>query len=151
MSEPALSWTAPALADLTLFMTDKIWFKVSDQTATYDAWVAWADVSGSTEEKAIKDKFSGQVMDFTISNRWFDGWPDYTTEPTAFQYTTKWSGGCIRDYSSGMGGFCVIEDNDTHFWDCGDIDSEFAAPARDSTPIIICGNDGTTTYGDAGG
>lgn len=144
MGEPSLAWTFPAKTpEWKPFMTDKIWFKVVDQTAKYDAWTTWAAASGSTEQKAIANTYSGQALEFIVSNGWIKGWPDYQTDPNAFQFTTKWSGGCLRDYSSGMGGFCVIEDNGTYFWDCGTIDSAYAAPARGSADeIVICG---TTT------
>jgi len=91
-------------------------------------------------------------MDFIVSNAWIKGWPDYNTVSTAFQFATRWSGGCLRDYSSGVGGFCVFEDNDTPYWDCGDIDSTYAAPAMGSgSEIILCGLKGgvTTPTGNA--
>ena len=30
----------------------------------------------------------------------------------ALEYLPKWSGGCFEDYSSGVGGFCLLEDSD---------------------------------------
>jgi len=29
-----------------------------------------------------------------------------------FEYLSKWSGGCFEDYSSGAGGFCLLETSD---------------------------------------
>jgi len=29
-------------------------------------------------------------------------------------FVKKWSGGCLKDHSSGMGGFCLLETNDTN-------------------------------------
>jgi len=36
----------------------------------------------------------------------------WSAAPTEF--VRKWSGACLKDYSSSMGGFCLLEDNDTN-------------------------------------
>ena len=41
-----------------------------------------------------------------ISNDFVTGWPSTPA------YVTKWSGGCLRDESSGVGGFCLLENAD---------------------------------------
>jgi hypothetical protein len=147
MAAPTLAYTAVAKASQWQMMTDKLWYKFGDQTTKFDAWAVWAAASGSTAQKAAGLKFSGRTIDFTVSNKFITGWPA-PVYPTYFQYTSKWSGGCFKDYSSGMGGFCVIEDNDTAFWDCGTIDSTAAAPARGvGTEIDICG---PVSYATAG-
>lgn len=38
-----------------------------------------------------------------------NGWTDLPAE-----FVRKWSGGCLEDYSSSMGGFCLLEDSDTN-------------------------------------
>ena len=75
MSEPALAWTAVAKASQYEFMLDKIWFKFGNQDTTWDAWKTWATASGSTAQKAAAEKFSGKVIDFTISMEFIKGWP----------------------------------------------------------------------------
>jgi len=62
-----------------------------------------------------------------MSNAWLAGWPAPDPKNNFYEYVTKWSGGCLEDYSSGMGGFCLLEDNDTAFYDCGNIDCQYAA------------------------
>ena len=138
MGEPSLAYTAVTKANQSTFMEDKIWYKFSDQTTKFESWKTWATSSGNTQQKAAALKYSGRVIDFTISNKFLKGWPTPDFTKKHFQYVTKWSGGCLRDHSSGMGGFCLLEDNDTAFWDCGDIDSTEAAPSGGSA-ITICG------------
>ena len=52
MGEPSLAYTAVTKANQRVFMTDKIWYKFSDQTTKFDAWKTWANTSGSTAQKA---------------------------------------------------------------------------------------------------
>ena len=130
MAEPSLAYTAVTRANQNTFMEDKIWYKFGDETTKFSAWKTWADASGSTAQKAAATMYSGRVIDFTISNKFIKGWPTPDFAKLHFEYVTRWSGGCLRDYSSGMGGFCLIEDNSTPFWDCGSIDSSEAVPAR---------------------
>lgn len=127
--EPPLAWTITPLADQFTFLRDKIYFKFGENDTVYDAWKVWAAANGSTEEKAAAIKFSGKTIDFTISNGWIDAWPTPDVAKKQYEYVTKWAGGCIRDYSSKMGGFCLLEDNETAFWDCGEyVDCLYAAP-----------------------
>lgn len=47
----------------------------------------------------------------------------------------------MEDHSSSAGGFCLLEDNAAYFWDCGTINADYAAPARNTADtIVICGN-----------
>lgn len=55
-----------------------------------------------------------------------------------FADVTKWAGACFVDVSSGVGGFCLLEDNDTAYWDCNDIDSE---ENFDSAQVLLDMND----------
>ena len=46
----------------------------------------------------------------------------------------------MEDHSSSAGGFCLLEDNATYFWDCGDINAAYLPAARNSgNEIKICG------------
>ena len=106
MGEPSLAWTAPAKADMFEFMYEKVWYKFEDQSTVFDAWATWANTSGTSDQKAQAVKFGGRAMTVLISNTFVSGWP---TDPA---YVTKWSGGCLRDESSGVGGFCLLETSD---------------------------------------
>jgi hypothetical protein len=142
MSEPTLAWTTSvAKSDLKVFMEDKIWYKFSDQSTLFTAWSTWANASGSTYEKAAVTKYAGgRAMDFRISNKFLTGWPAPDISKTYFQYVTKWSGGCIRDYSSAMGGFCLYEDMDTAFYDCATSSVDTGEAAKTGANAVeICG------------
>jgi hypothetical protein len=115
---------------MTTFMRDKIYYKFGNEDTKFNAWATWAAASGSAEDKANAIKFSGRTIDFIISNKWLDSWPAPDPANNLYAFVTKWSGGCLRDYSSGMGGFCVFEDNDTAFYDCGRIDCMYSAPGQ---------------------
>jgi len=72
-------------------------------------------------------------MDFTIGIKAIKGFPghkDYVASATVpnLGFVTKWGGACLQDHSSGMGGFCLFEDNDTAFYDCKHIDNTYNAP-----------------------
>ncbi len=123
----SLAWTAVAKTDMVSFMTDKVYMKFGNEDTVFNAWKTWADASGNSFEKAAATKFSGKTIDFIISNSWLAGWPTPDPANNFYEFVTKWSGGCLEDYSSGMGGFCLLEDNDTAFYDCGNIDCQYAA------------------------
>lgn len=59
--------------------------------------------------------YSGWMMAFRINNEYLANWPEPDLDATAFEYVTKWSGGCFQDMTADQGGFCVLEDNDTDF------------------------------------
>ena len=143
MSEPTLAWTTKvAKTDLYTFMEDKIWYKFSDQSVLFNAWSTWANASGSTYQKTAATTYAGgRAMDFRISNKFLTGWPAPNFSSGYFEYVTKWSGGCIRDYSSGMGGFCLYEDMDTAFYDCGTsgVDTNESAKTGAGNVVEICG------------
>merc|ERR1712110_1393693 len=97
----SLAWTAPAKTDMYEFMYEKVWYKFEDKTTLWDAWGA-----ANTSETARIAKYSGRALTVKVSNAFIAGWP---TDPA---YVTKWSGGCLRDESSGVGGFCLLENAD---------------------------------------
>lgn len=66
---------------------------------------AWAEANSSN---ANVDLYSGRALNFMFSTTFISAWADAPTE-----FVRKWSGACLKDYSSGMGGFCLLEDNDT--------------------------------------
>ena len=110
MSEPALAWTATLLAKATTVMTYKLYMGFTNQDTLWNAWSTWATASGSAEQKAIALKFSGRAVDLIIPMDFIPAWPKAVSDP---QFVTKWSGACVEDWASSMGGFCLLEDNGT--------------------------------------
>ena len=68
----------------------------------YDAWAEANPSNGNV------DKYDGRALNFMFSTTYISAYSDAPTE-----FVRKWSGACFKDYSSGMGGFCLLEDNDT--------------------------------------
>lgn len=62
-------------------------------------------------EKAAAGKFSGRTMDVVVSMRFNDLWRSLSG---GYEFVKKWSGGCFKDVSSGVGGYCLLEENDTN-------------------------------------
>ena len=98
----SLAFTVPDKANLFEFLEEKVWYKFEDQTSVYEAW---AEANSSN---ANVDKYDGRALTFMFSTTFISAWSAMPAE-----FVTKWSGGCLKDYSSGMGGFCLLEDNDT--------------------------------------
>ena len=92
-------------------------------------------------------------MDFNVAISAIKGFPghkDYVATPSVpdLGFVTKWGGACMQDYSSGMGGWCLFENNDTPFWDCHHVSNTYAAPGYNgnvNTKLRICGGAGTCT------
>jgi hypothetical protein len=105
----SLSWTVPAKADLFEFMAYKISFLFGNEDSTWDAWVTSINAgTPSAAETAAIAKFSGKTISVYINEGFLDGF-----DMSSYEYVTKWSGGCLEDYSSQVGGFCLLETNDT--------------------------------------
>merc|ERR1719507_392779 len=107
MVAPSLAWTAAAKADMFEFMYKKVWYKFEDKSTIFDAYVTFAAATGDSSGVAHGVKFSGRTLTVLVRNSFITGWP---TDPA---YVTKWSGGCLRDESSGVGGFCLLETSST--------------------------------------
>ena len=99
--------------ELYEFMKAKIWYSFEDQTAVFDSWAA------ASPHETQSTVFSGRAAQIRISNQFITGWPSQANGASAtfYDYVAKWSGGCLRDYSSGMGGFCLLEDSDVNLAD----------------------------------
>ena len=97
-----LTWTAATKAQMYQFMDDKVWYKFEDQTSVWDAWAT------ANSSSANASKYSGRAMTFMMSTAFVEGW---IADP---QFVKKWSGGCLKDHSSAMGGICLLETNDTN-------------------------------------
>ena len=107
MAEPSLAWTAASKSSMFEFMYEKVWYYFEDQTTLFDAWATYASSSGDATKAAQAIKFGGRTLTVLVSNAFVSGWP------ASPEYVTKWSGGCLRDESSGMGGFCLLETSST--------------------------------------
>lgn len=56
--------------------------------------------------------YSGYALNIVFNNGFIDGWPSPDTDGSAYEFVSAWSGICMRDVSSGAGGFCFLEDSD---------------------------------------
>ena len=93
----SLAFTAPSsTADMIEVVDELVYFKFEDQDTLWDAYAEDA----SSDYAA---KFSGRALTFAFSVAYTDEWP---AEPA---YVKEWSGACLKDHSSGMGGFCLME------------------------------------------
>ena len=127
----SLAFDMPTQADMYEHMGNKIWFRFDDHSDEWDAWVA------ANPNDSHIDSFSGRTISILISNAWIPGWPMYSEDtPDEYEFVTKWSGACLRDFSSGAGGFCLLETNDT------ELDNSYPSVSIyfDTNP-----DDGTTT------
>ena len=100
------AWTAPTAAEMTEIVNDLIWVKFDDDDTTWEAYKEFIDTENGNTDKT--DMFSSRAMTFGWNTNFLPGWP---LEPA---FVKKWSGMCMEDYSSGMGGFCVYETNATN-------------------------------------
>ena len=98
----SLAFTAPDKADMFEFLEEKVWYKFETQTDLFDAWAT------ANSSNANVDKYDGRALTFMFSTTFISGW-----DALPLGFVKKWSGGCLKDHSSGMGGFCLLEDNDT--------------------------------------
>ena len=103
----SLAFDMPSKADMYYFVRDKIWFRFEDHTAEWDSWVA------ANPEDDHVSKFSGRTLTVLVSNTFIEEWPRDYDDSNVYEYVTKWSGACLQDTSSGAGGFCLLESNDT--------------------------------------
>ena len=97
----SLAFTVKTQAEMFEFLEEKVWYHFEDQDTLWDAWAA----ANSSDANATK--CSGRTLSINFSNKFISVWP---LDPA---YVQKWSGMCLKDYSSGMGGFCLLETNDT--------------------------------------
>ena len=91
------------------FLDEKLWYSFIDNS---EALAAWEEANQDNDNVG---KYSGWVFVARISNEFLSIWPEPNLDDNLYEYVTRWSGGCFRDLSSNMGGFCILEDNDTNF------------------------------------
>ena len=81
---------------------ERMWYSFEERTAEWDAWTA------ANPSDAFASSHGGRAVTVLVSTSFISAW---SVVPAAF--VKKWSGGCLRDYSSGAGGWCLLETNDT--------------------------------------
>ena len=103
----SLEFTVPAVAEMFEILSDLVYLKFQDEDTLWDTWAENALAGSDAEDTAAAAKFSGRALTFGFSMKFIGGWP------TAVAYVKKYSGACLYDHSSSMGGFCMMETNDT--------------------------------------
>ena len=101
----SLAFTAPTTDKMFEFIQERLWYKFEDRT---DEWTAYVDSVGADSSDATT--YSEYAVTFVVNTSFISAWDAIT--PTV-AWVRKWTGGCLRDYSSGLGGFCVFQTNDT--------------------------------------
>ena len=103
----SLAFTAPSLASHYTVLSYKVRYLFADESSKYEAWYAGLG-SPTPDQTTLYEKFSGKTMSIIIERGFL---PSFQTNFN-YEYQTKMSGACFVDYSSGVGGFCLLEDND---------------------------------------
>ena len=98
----SLAWTAPTKANMFEFIQERLWYKFEERTSEWEAWTT------ANPDDAFAESHSSRAVTVMVSTSFISAW---SAVPTAF--VKKYSGGCLRDYSSGAGGWCLLETNDT--------------------------------------
>lgn len=96
----SLAFTAPTQDKMFEFIQERLWYKFENRS---DEWTAYVDSVGADSAEALA--FSDYAVSFAVNTSFIDAWSAVTA---TVAYVNKWTGGCLRDYSSGMGGFCVF-------------------------------------------
>lgn len=103
----SLAFTPPTFAKMDEILSDLVYTSFQDEETLWDAWAEAALAGSDAEDTAAAAKFSGRALTFGFSMKFVPGW---ITDPA---WVKKWSGACLYDHSSSMGGFCMMETNDT--------------------------------------
>ena len=126
MAEPTKIPTA-ALATDTEILQERFHMDIGVDSTILSAWQAWATTTDATAYANYINNYDGRFMRATIKNSWLAGWPAPDNATGWTEYVTKWSGACVEDVSSGMGGLCWLETNDVNFVDNADVNATGAA------------------------
>ena len=97
-----LAWSAPAKADMYELISERLWYKFEERNEEWEAWTA------ANPNSSYVDNYSSRAVTVLVSTSFISAW---SAAPAKF--VKKYSGGCLRDYSSGAGGWCLLETNDT--------------------------------------
>jgi hypothetical protein len=102
----SLDYTFPQQLYQVLY--EKSWYEFTDDVPEVTTWKT-AKAAGTAAEQAVVSKISDRSMSIEFSNAWLPNWATVTS----MAYVQKYSGVCFQDMSSGKGGFCLLENNDT--------------------------------------
>ena len=117
----SLAFTAPtATSEMYEVINELVFYTFEDQDDLWDAWAEAALAGADSEDQAAAEKFSGRALTIAFNLAYLSNW---ITDPA---FAKEWSGACLRDYSSKMGGFCLLEENDSGI---GDTTSDSAVTA----------------------
>lgn len=89
---------------MTALLDGKLWYSVVDASDLLEAY--------SPTDASVTNPYSGYALNIVINNGFITNWPHPDTDASAYEFVSKWSGACMRDVSSGAGGFCLLEDSD---------------------------------------
>ena len=117
----SLAFTAPTKANMFEFIQERLWYSFEERTAEWDAWAT------ANPSDPFATSHGGRAVTVMMSTSFIAAW---SVVPAAF--VKKWSGACLRDYSSGAGGWCILETNDT------------VMTGTSTTVVDIYGNSGST-------
>jgi hypothetical protein len=90
---------------MTALLDGKLWYSVVDARDKLEDWT-------TTWNKTEGEDYSGYALNIVFNNGFIEGWPHPDTDTDAYEFVSAWSGICMRDVSSGAGGFCFLEDSD---------------------------------------
>jgi len=96
----SLAFTAPTTDKMFAFIQERLYYKFEERT---DEWSAYVDSVGADSAEATK--YSAHAVTFAVNTAFIDAW---SAVSATLDWVHKWTGGCLRDYSSSMGGFCVF-------------------------------------------
>ena len=91
---------------MTALLDGKLRYAVVDASDVLEAW------DPALTDASLSNPYSGYALNIVINNGFIEGWPHPDTDSSAYEFVSKWSGACMRDVSSGAGGFCLLEDSD---------------------------------------
>ena len=125
----SLAFTAPTKANMFEFIQERLWYKFEDRSEEWDAWVAANDGNAFTET------MSSRAVTILINTGFIEAWSAVTA---TVGFVKKWTGACLRDYSSGVGGFCIFETNDTDMTGTSDtVELIYSVIANGDTTTVV--------------
>lgn len=103
----SLGWTKVAIDKHIVALEYKVRYLLSDESTSWNTWVDGLGATPTADETAAKDKFSSYAISVIVDQGFIPGFSGF-----GYPFMTKWSGACLEDYSSKVGGFCLLEEND---------------------------------------
>lgn len=102
----SLTFDVPALSKHYTALEYKVYYLFGNEDTKYEAW--YDGISSPTnDETTAYEKYSGKTVSIVVKQNFI---PSFQTT-FDYDFQAKMSGACLEDYSSGVGGFCLLEDN----------------------------------------